>query len=265
MERILRLRKVEQVDVSPERELILRLTFSDRPDRAQMTRFLRLSVPGQGEVDYQLTGTPEPNVLLVQTHPVLGDKLEYVLEAGLPSATDSQPTDRRERGSLKMEMNLLLRNVEVESPAFDALYLRADFTARPELNGIKDYVAVDPAVEFTVESVDSYWWKGLLVRGDFQPGAIYTITFKEGLPAANSSSLPQALTRKIQFPPRKKAVRVDSPGRYLAPGGALCVPVLAANLEQYVANLSPVFANNLVQLALREAGNYRYYGGVTAE
>lgn len=265
VERILRLRKVEQVDVSPERELILRLTFSDRPDRAQMTRFLRLSVPGQGEVDYQLTGTPEPNVLLVQTHPVLGDKLEYVLEAGLPSATDSQPTDRRERGSLKMEMNLLLRNVEVESPAFDALYLRADFTARPELNGIKDYVAVDPAVDFTVESVDSYWWKGLLVRGDFQPGAIYTITFKEGLPAANSSSLPQALTRKIQFPAREKAVRVDSPGRYLAPGGALCVPVLAANLEHYVANLSPVFANNLVQLALRESGNYHYYGGVAAE
>ncbi|MDY0149857.1 MAG: MG2 domain-containing protein, partial [Kiritimatiellia bacterium] len=260
VKRILRLRKVEQVDVSPERELIVRLTFSDQPDRAQMTRFLTLSVPGQGEVAYQLNRTPEPNVLLLQTRPVLGEKLEYVLEAGLPSASDSQPTDRRKKGSLKMEMNMLLRNVEVESPAFDSLVLRADFTARPEWNEIKEYVTVDPAVAFTVESVNAYWWKGLLVRGDFQPGAIYDITFKEGLPAANGSSLPQTLSRKIQFPPRKKAVRVDSPGRYLAPGGALCVPVLAANLEQYVARLSPVFANNLVQLALRETRRYRYYG-----
>ena len=263
VERILRLRKVEQVDVSPERELMLRMTFSDRPDRNQMTRFLKLSAPGQGAVDYQLTGTPEPNVMLVQTHPVLADKLEYVLEAGLPSATDSQPTDRAERGSLKMEMNLLLRKVEVESPAFDSLFLRADFTARPELNGIKDYVTVEPAVEFTVESVDYYWWDGLLVRGDFQPGAIYDITFKKGLPAANGSSLPQSLTRRINFSPRRKAVRVDSPGRYLAPGGALSVPVSAANLERYVARLSPVFANNLVQLALRESGSYRYYGEAT--
>ena len=75
-ERILRLRKVEQVDVSPEREMMLRFVFSDRPDREQMTRFLRLSAPGQGEVDYHLAGTPEAHVLLVQTHPVLSEKLD---------------------------------------------------------------------------------------------------------------------------------------------------------------------------------------------
>jgi hypothetical protein len=32
--RVLRLRSVEQVDVSPEREVTLRLAFSDEPDRS---------------------------------------------------------------------------------------------------------------------------------------------------------------------------------------------------------------------------------------
>lgn len=265
VERVLRLRKVEQVDVSPEREIMLRFSFSDRPDRAQMTRFLRLSAPGQGEVDYQLAGTPEANILLVQTRPVLTEKLEYVLEAGLPSAADSQPTDKAERGSIKMEMNLLLRKVEAESPSFDSLILRADFNAIPDLNGLKEFISVEPAVDFTVEALDYWWWNGLQLRGDFQAGGIYQVTFKKGLPAANGSSLPQALVRTIHFPPRRKAVRVDSPGRYLAPGGALSVPVLAANLDRFSARLSPVFANNLVQLALRESGTTRYYGGPTED
>jgi hypothetical protein len=55
-DRVLRLRRMEQVDVSPERELVLRLTFSDRPDREQLTRHLKLSAPGQGNVDYRLAG-----------------------------------------------------------------------------------------------------------------------------------------------------------------------------------------------------------------
>jgi uncharacterized protein YfaS (alpha-2-macroglobulin family) len=262
-ERVLRLRKVEQVDVSPERELLLRFVFSDRPDRAQMTRHLKLTAPGQGEVDYQLAGTPEEHVMLVQSGPVRTEKLDYVLEAGLPSAGESKPTERAERGSLKMEMNLLLRQMEVESPAFEPLIVRADFTAIPEPNGIREYITVDPAVEFTVETVDRWWWNDLQLRGDFEPGAIYEITFKKGLPAANGSSLPESLTRRVHFPARNKAVRIDSPGRYLAPGGALAVPVLASHLDRYEARLSPVFPNNLVQLALRESGDIRFYGGAT--
>jgi hypothetical protein len=179
-ERVLRLRKVEQVDVSPERELLLRFVFSDRPDRAQMTRHLKLTAPGQGEVDYQLAGTPEENVLLVQSGPVRTEKLDYVLEAGLPSVAESKPTERAERGSLKMEMNLLLRKMEVESLAFEPLIVRADFTAIPEPNGIREYITVDPAVDFTGETVDRWWWNGLQLRGDFDPGAIYGSRLRRG-------------------------------------------------------------------------------------
>ena len=82
------------------------------------------------------------------------------------------------------------------------------------------------------------------------------MTFKKGLPAANGSSLPQDIRRTIQFPLPEPAVRLDGPGRYLAPGGTLRVPVRATNLKEFHATLRPVFANNLVELARRESDGW---------
>ncbi len=263
-DRVLRLRRMEQVDVSPERELVLRLTFSDRPDREQLTRHLKLSAPGQGKVDYRLMGAAGPNTLLVRTESVRSDKLEYALAAGMPSAGESRVTDKTETGSLAMQMNILLRRVEAESPSFDPPSLIADFNAAADLSKAADYITIEPEVSFTVAPTHRWRWDGVRLNGDFQPGGIYTVTFKEGLPAANGSSLPQDATRTVHFPPRGRAVRLDSPGRYLAPGGALAVPVLTAGLERYEARLSPVMPNNLVHLALRESGRLSYWGGATA-
>lgn len=256
VEKILRLRKVEQVDVSPEREVVLVLLFSELPDREQLTRHFHLSAEGQGEVEYRLAGAMGPNTVMLETDPVMAEKLEYRLDPGLPSAADAKPTDRPEHGALAMEMNVALKEIRAESPSFEKPTLEARFNAFPDVNAAKDYVSVEPEVDYTVEAVDYWRWQGLSLRGDFKPGHIYEVTFKKGLPAANGSSLPQDLKRSVQFPLPSPAIQLDGPGRYLAPGGALSVPVLAANLKEYVAELRPVFANNLVELARRESGYY---------
>lgn len=263
-DRVLRLRSVEQVDVSADREVTLRLAFNAEPDRNQLTRFFRLAAPGQGEVKYWLMGAAGGGAVLVETEPVLADNLEYVLEAGLPSAGDLQPENAARRGTLAMTMNLALRGVEAETPSFDAPELWADFTAFPDANGLQDFVAVEPATEFTVEAVDDWRRSGLVLRGKFVPGEIYEVVFKKGLPAANGSSLPQDIRRTVQFPLPKPAIRFDAPGRYLSPRGTLSVPVAAVNLDKYVARLRPVYANNLVELARRESQWYSY-GSLTAD
>ena len=264
IERVLRLRSVEQVDVSADREVTLRLAFSEAPDRSQLTRFFHLAVPGAGEVKYWLLGAAGGDAVLVETEPVLAEKLEYVLEPGLPSAGTSQPEDVPRRGILAMTMNLMLRGLEAETSAFETPQLWADFNAFPEANGLKEFVAVSPATDITVEAVDQWRHSGLVLRGAFRPGEIYEVTFKAGLPAANGSSLPQDVRRTVQFPLPKPAIRLDVPGRYLSPRGALSVPVAAVNLEKYVARLRPVFANNLVELARREA-QWSYWGSLTAD
>lgn len=253
VEKILRLRKVEQVDVSPEREVVLLLTFSEPPEREQLTRHFHLSAEGQGEVEYRLAGAMGSNTVMLETAPVLAEKLEYRLDPGLPATSAAKPTDRPESGALTMEMNMALKEIRVESPSFEKPSLEARFNVFPDMNGAKDHITVEPAVAFTVEAVDYWRWKGLALQGDFQPGRIYEVTFKKGLPAANGSSLPQTVKRSVQFPLPSPAIQLAGPGRYLAPGGALSVPVLAANLKEYVAGLRPVFENNLVELARRES------------
>ena len=265
VERILRLRRVEQVDVSPEREVMMLLVFSETPDRTQLARFLSLTAQGQGPVEYQLTGAMGTNTVMVETAPVLADRLHYELAAGLTSVSGASPMDRPEKGFLEMEMNMVLREIEARTPPFDPPWLRVDFTAFPDANGIREFVAVEPAVAFVAECQDDWEGRGLVLRGDFKPGGIYELTLKEGLPAVNGSSLPKTVKRTVQFPLPSPAVRLDAPGRYLSARGTLAVPVTAANLKKYVAGLRPVFANNLVQLALRESESYRYYGGLTED
>jgi alpha-2-macroglobulin len=263
VERILRLRRVEQADVSPDRELTLVLTFSDTPDRNQVSRHLRLWAEGQGDVQYTVSGAMGSNTVAVETEPVLAEKIHYRLAPGLPSAGGSKPVNQEESGSLTMEMNMVFRRMSAESPAFEQPVVLAEFSAFPDLNGTKEFVTVEPAVAFTLETVDHWWRRGLVLRGDFKPGEIYEITLKQGLPAANGSSLPKTLTRTLHFPLPDPAVRIEAPGRYLAPGGALSVPVLAVNQTELVARLHPVFANNLVELARRESS--WYYGGLTED
>jgi len=260
IEKILRLRKVEQVDVSAGREVMLLLSFSEAPDRKQLARFFMLTAEDQ-EVKYHLMGTRGERTVMIETEPVLAEKLAYLLREGLPAVAEGvQPDDRGRKGSLAMEMNMLLKKVVASSSAFEPAVLRVDFTAYPDVNGVEEFISVKPEVAYTVEGVSSYRGKGLALRGAFEPGHIYEVTFKAGLPAENGSSLPKTLMRRIHFPLPRPAVRLDVPGRYLSPRGTLSLPIKAVNLSEVVSRVSPVFANNLVALAQRETSYSKYYG-----
>ena len=251
-ERILRLRKVEQMDVTKEREVMLRLMFSDRPARDQLSRYLHLKDSDGKKVSYQIMGSPEENALMVQTDPVLTEKLHYSLAAGFPCAGESEPMDAKREGSLKIEVNLVLQKIETESPAFDDLYLNCEFAALPVADKIKDYVEIVPEVKYHMEQSDYWWRRAVFLRGDFEPGQIYEVRFKEGLPASNGATLPRDIVRKVQFPLRNRGIRLAATGRYLAPGGSLSIPVEASGLDTFTAKMAKVVPHNLVFLAQRE-------------
>lgn len=67
------------------------------------------------------------------------------------------------------------------------------------------------------------------------------------------------------MPNRPAAISFANEGRYLSPRGKLLVPVMSMNLDHCEVYLAPVFANNLVQLAHRDAGSYSYYGALTEQ
>lgn len=250
-ERVLRLRKVEQMDVSPERELMLTLTFSETPDRTQLTRHLHLLADGKEPVEYRIAGPIGTNTVVIETGPVLTEKLQYVLDEGMPAAGDSLPMDRAAQGWLTMSMNLMVQGVETYVEPFEQPMLFLKLNAMPEANGLREFIHIEPAVAFTAEASGMWYYRGVMIRGDFRPGEIYEVSIQKGLPAVNGSSLPATIQRTVQIPLPRPAVQIHAPGAYLSPRSSLRVPVRAVNVTEFTARMQPVFANNLVHLTLR--------------
>ncbi len=259
----LRLQSVEQVDLSSTREATVRLIFTDAPDLDLLSRFLRLTADRQTEIPYRILGRARSETVLIQTDPVRSDRLHYEVRPGLPSAGEANPTDRTQRAHLSLRPSLEFRRLEARSPSFEEPMLVGEFTVLPESDGVERYVAIEPAVSYTVEAASHWRGGGIRIRGEFEPGGVYSVTFKEGLRAANGSVLLESITRRVQFPQRAPALRFQHRGRYLAPAGQLLVPIEGVNIEEWTASLRPVFANNLVHLALRETGASSHWGPLT--
>ncbi len=262
----LQLTLVEQVNVASDRSVTLRIGFSAAPNRDLLPRFLRLSSRQQNEIPYTLEGPAGTNSIWIRTQPVTDHQILYVLQAGLPSIGDTPPSVRSYEAHVTLIPELHMRRMEASSPAFEEPVLRAEFTAFPDGNGVEQFVEVEPAVRYTVSTRQEWSRSGIFLTGDFKPGGVYSITFKEGLRAVNGSQLQESITRLVQFPNRGPSIAFDTSGRYLSPRGRLTVPVRLVNMEEWTSSIHPVHANNLVRMALRDGRrNYPFYGQLTQE
>lgn len=256
---------VQQLNITADRRVTLRLIFNDAPNRDLLPRYFRLSSKSQPQIPYRLQGTAGTNSVWIQTEPVLHNQLVCHLSTGLPTQSGDSASVKAYEAALTLSSEFVLSRLRTESPAFDAPVVNAEFNAFPDPNGLSDFIEVEPAVSYTVEPYEDWRGAGVRLVGDFQPGSVYAITFKAGLPAVNGSSLNEPITRLVQFQNRSSSIAFDTGGRYLSPKGDLAIPVKIVNRDQWRVSLRPVYANNLVQLALRESNGYPYYGSLIQE
>lgn len=254
------LNQIEQINLTAAREATFRLVFNAVPDRDALPRLLRLSDQDDPEVDYTLLGTAGSNVVLIQTQTLGYDKLLVHLSPGLTTRQTDFAPGVEQTATLQVQSDFQFRRAEAESPPFSPCSLTLYFNTMPDANAAADKITVEPPVNFTVDRVDSWEGNGLALRGAFEPGALYTVTLSGDLTSERGDALARNITRTVQFPQRRAALSFANEGRYLSPRGALLVPVSSVNLPYCSVSLAPVFANNLVQLAHRDAGNMYYYG-----
>lgn len=259
------LRQVDQINLTAAREVTLRLLFNATPDRESLVRLLRLAGPENTEVSYDLLGQAGSNVVLIKTASVPFDQVELRLAAGLGSRDPAFAPGIEQSASLAVRSEFQFRSLDAVSPPFASAQISVLFNALPEENGLAEQVSVEPPVRFTVERLDSWQGSGLTLSGDFEPGAVYTVTLAPGLTAENGNALGETIRRVVQMPNRPAALSFANEGRYLSPRGKLLVPVMSMNLDHCEVQLAPVFANNLVQLAHRDAGSYSFYGALTEQ
>jgi len=255
----LRLLAVQQINLTPERELTVRLRFNAVPDRMKLKGFLFLyeGKAGDEKLDYDLVGQSGGSEVWVQIQNVDTGKVFVELKPGL-TGENAAPLAQQQNLELEITTKLMLQRLQAEAPSFGEASVECVFTESLDANTAAAYVNVSPPVQFTVEAA----WNSLRLSGPFQPGAVYKITFKAGLMSENNHALLKDLTRSVQIPNRGKAATIAAEGRYLSPRGTLTVPVSTMNLRRCIVTLAPVLPQNLVQLALRDGSRTSgYYGG----
>jgi hypothetical protein len=259
----LKLESITQVDLSPEGGAALRLVFNATPDRDSLLRCLRLFQSDGTDLEYDLAGRAGDREVLLTTGKLTADRVVFWLIAGLATPNPDILPGLAQTGGVNILHRFQFHRFDAESPAFGPGEIRARFNQPVELDSATAFVSVEPAVVFTVEPLE--WWQGGGFRlvGDFKPGAIYTVSLKAGLRSTRGLPLPDLIERVVQCPDRPAGLRMATTGRYLSPRGALQIPVSAVNVKSCSVSIRPVFANNLVQLAHRDAGQEGYYGPLT--
>ncbi|MCX7005892.1 MAG: hypothetical protein NTY53_01330, partial [Kiritimatiellaeota bacterium] len=250
----LKLLAVQQINLTPERELTLKLRFNSAPNRQKLKQYLFLHEGKDGDLDFDLVGQAGGSNVLVRAANVDGDKVSVELKAGLTGDGVTPLVDAQVM-ELEITTKLALQSLEADAPAFGDAHIECSFTEQLDANTAASFVEVEPAVKFSAESS----WRSLRLSGAFQPGTLYTLKFKAGLKSEGNHALLKTVTRSVQIPNRRKAVTVATDGRYLSPRGTLTVPVSAMNLRRCIVTLAPVLPQNLVQLALRDCNRTRGY------
>ncbi len=257
----LQLDRVEQADLSPDRAMTVRLLFNAAPDPRALSGYLFMS-NSEGRVTYELCGAAGSNVVLVKTGTLSVDDLIVRCAAGLPPLNGSLGLAETAEFDLKINDQMTFLKLQAESPSFESCLLNAYFSQMPEMASVASYIEIQPPIKISVSPLDS-WWSGVgcILRGDFQPGKIYTIKFKSGLRATSGAALTREIVRHVQFPDRPSSLAFAAPGRYLAPEGRLLVPGTAVNVHSCALSCARVLPDNLVQMVMRESGRYeRFYG-----
>ncbi len=251
----------EQVGVNAQREAVVRIFFNAPPDRKSLQRMMTLSTPKKDPLTWTEIGESDGAQVLLRTEALTHDELQIEIDEGLLPASGTLGLASDGRFEIKITDSLTLQRVTPSSPAFESCQVEAAFTAAIDVESARGFIDVEPAVEFDIEPMSSWWGGGCILRGDFQPGGIYRLTFRAGLRSTQGTELTHDLVRSIEFPDRPASLAFRTDGRYLAPSGKLQIPVAAMNLRSFTIGAAPLPPHNLAQYALREAGRFsRYYG-----
>ena len=256
----LALTRLEQAALTPERLLTVAFEFDGWVDWKGFAERLTLTENGK-PVAWHFVGKNRNHACRVQSDtPVLADRLTVRLAAGVRSGSrDVGALEKTEERLLPVVPEFRFTKINGETPPFGHPVVTARFTQPVDVRDAKTRITCEPAVIFTVTSEE--YGHGVSLVGPFEIGQPYTFIFHEGLRSTDGYKLEKESRRTILIRHRKPAVSIAVDGRYLAPEGRLTVPVLTVNTPQVVSSVARVLPQNLVQLAMREAGLYEAWWG----
>ncbi|MBP7275787.1 MAG: hypothetical protein KBA51_06265 [Kiritimatiellae bacterium] len=247
------LRAVVDAGLTPDREATLRLQFNGTPHLPSLDNRLRLTDQNGNAVKWTVVGAVSSPHVLIRTETIETEELNVRLDPGFRLAGAPIEATEGFSASVSITPRPVLTGVRASSPSFESPILRLEFNQPMDPASAEDFIRIEPAVKTAVSAWSKWWGSGLEFSGNFEPGGLYTVTLREGLPSPSKQVIAQTVTRTVQFPDRQPALEISASGRYFSPASPMRLPVTAVNLRDLKASARPLPASNLAFFALRDA------------
>ncbi|GHS97286.1 membrane protein [Synergistales bacterium] len=167
-------------------------------------------------------------------------RLNVTLLAGLTGDAGSLGLSRDETRIVELRPTLQVESVS----AYDGS-IRIETNFGMNLDSLGGFIEVEPAVEFTL---DSWYNRMFVIRGNFKPRERFVVTLKKGLPAENNGIvLEDNFVQAIIMPDADPNIDLPSAGSgtLLSPVGGGRVPVELTNVRNLKLQLWRLYENNI--------------------
>ncbi|MCX7005100.1 MAG: MG2 domain-containing protein, partial [bacterium] len=248
----LTLTAVDQLDLSAARELTVRLTFNAAPNPQQLAQFVTI-ICNNHPVRFDIIRRTPDGLVTLKTASITADTCQFKIAKGLMPAQGTLGVPADITTSLTLLFGVQLRKCESSVSSFEASSIDAYFSTPLDLASAKNFIDIQPALDFSVERLGSWRGEGCTLNGAFAPGAHYTITFRKGLKSTYGNMLMEDAQRVVYMPDCPAALAFRTPGHYLSPAGSLLVPLSVVNVPKATITTARVYPNNLVYFATRQA------------
>lgn len=138
-------------------------------------------------------------------------------------------------------LDLIVEQITAERPGKQGTILLR-FSSRVPTDEVREHVSIDPPVSFSVETR----WRGVRIRGDFKPGATYTISVSSGIISTNGELMEREFSSRVIMGDMIPSIRFTSRGLYLPRDGNRLLEINTVNIDTVSIEVSQVFTNNLV-------------------
>lgn len=221
---------------------------------------LTIAYKNGDQIPYQVVSSQAGSVIQLETEPIRHENKTYTVQLVVDSdlapanGTDSLGENFAETFDLKSGGDLKVEGVYPEQQA-EYGYMKIMFSSPIKADMAKQYIIVEPAVEYEVTSNFHY----VELKGKFVSGTQYNISIKQGLMGVDGSILKKDFQTMAIMNNREPSISFIGDGIYLARKGNLNVGLSTVNIKKARIEIRKVFMNNLTHLINAGAMDSQYY------
>lgn len=237
----LTLKSAEQQNFSRDRNVSIRLSFSDKVNPQDLRKYLSL-YSGDQMVHWKLESDVASAMPVVITDPMSTDALRLILEPGLKGV--SGPLGLRSRVEQQVRLDFRMLATQVKGTWQNGRpFLSIHFSSYPSVEEVDKFITIEPPVKVTF----SNYGDDLRIWGPFEAEKRYTVHIRKGMRGTSDKIMLESTSLSVWMPAMTPFLQLPEEGGYLGTQGRMKLRVRTAAMNQLKITARRVFDSNLSQ------------------